>query len=115
NTSSGKAISFSLMASSIGGISCSLLLIFLSKPLTVLALKMSAPEYFLVGTLGLFAIATLASKHIIKSAISAILGLLTATIGMDLFTGAHRFTFGRVELLEGVGMIVLIVRIFGCL
>jgi len=113
NTSPGKAISFSLMASSIGGISGSLLLIFLSKPLTVLALKMSAPEYFLVGTLGLFAIATLASKDIIKSAISAILGLLTATIGMDLFTGAHRFTFDRVELLEGVNMIVLIVGVFG--
>lgn len=113
STSPGKAISFSLMASSIGGIFGSMMLIFLSKPLTVLALKMSAPEYFLVGTLGLFAIATLASKDILKSAISAILGLLAATIGMDLFTGAHRFTFGRVELLEGIGMIVLIVGVFG--
>src|SRR5699024_6166606 len=113
NTSPGKAISFSLTASTIGGICGSLILILFSKPLTVLALKMSAPEYFLVGTLGLFAIATLASKNLIKSAISAILGLLTATVGMDLFTGAHRFTFGRVELLEGVGMIVLIVGVFG--
>src|SRR5699024_11414091 len=101
NTSPGKAISFYLMASSIGGIVGSLLLMFLSKSLTVLALNMSAPEYFLVGTLGLFAIATLASKDIIKSAISAILGLLTATIGMDLFTGAHLFNFYCLELLAG--------------
>src|SRR5699024_2767397 len=113
STSPSKAISCSFMASSIGGLFVSLMLIFLSQPLTVLALIMSAPGYFRVGTLGLFAIATLASKDILKSAISAILGLLAATIGMDLFTGAHRFTFGRVELLEGVGMIVLIVGVFG--
>src|SRR5690625_2624459 len=75
STSPGKAISFSLMASSIGGIFGSRMVIFLSKRLTVLALKMSAPEYFLLGTLGLFVIAILSYIDILDIDIFLLFGL----------------------------------------
>jgi putative tricarboxylic transport membrane protein len=37
---------------------------------------------------------------------------MVGTIGLDSFTGAMRFTFDRLELLEGVGMIALLTGMF---
>ncbi|MEK3937164.1 tripartite tricarboxylate transporter permease [Sporosarcina sp. FSL W7-1349] len=111
-TSPGKALGYSLVASTIGGLFGGFVLILLSVPMSSLALKLSFPEYFLVGVLGILAVAALSSKDIIKSMISVVLGLMAGTVGMDLFTGAPRFTMGRLELLDGIGMVALIVGIF---
>src|SRR5690625_2724406 len=110
--SAGKALGYSLISSTIGGIVGGLALIFLSVPMVSLALKLSFPEYFLVGVLGILAVAALSSKDIIKSMISVVLGLMAGTVGMDLFTGAPRFTMGRLELLDGMEMVDRIVWIF---
>src|SRR5690606_27494127 len=105
--SPGRALAYSLQASLIGAILGSLVLIFLAAPLTDFALRWSAPEYFLVGVLGIIAVAALSSKDKIKSMISVILGLMVATIGMDIFSGIPRYTMGSVELFSGVSMVAL--------
>ena len=101
----GKALAYSLSSSTIGGIVGGLVLLFLAVPLARLAVRFSDPEFFLIGIAGLIAVAALSSKSKLKSAISVVLGLMVGTIGLDTFTGALRFTFDRIELLEGVGMI----------
>lgn len=111
--SPGKALSYSLYASFIGGLFGALVLIFLSKPLVTFALKIGAAEFTLIGLLGLLAVATLSSKSVVKSLIAGVLGLMAGTVGMDLFTGISRYTMGRVELIEGVSIIALVVGIFG--
>lgn len=111
--SPGEALSISLQASLTGGIIGSLVLILFTVPLTNFALKWSAPEYFLVGVLGILAVAALSSKDKIKSVISVILGLMVATIGMDIFSGIPRYTMGSIDLLTGVSMVALIIGVFG--
>lgn len=108
----GKALAYSLYASTIGGIFGGLVLMFLSIPLTSFALSLSAPEFFLIAILGLIGVVGLSSTDATKSLISAVLGLMTATIGMDLISGTSRFTFNRLELMEGVNMVVLLVGLF---
>jgi putative tricarboxylic transport membrane protein len=108
----GKALGYSLAASTVGGIFGGLVLLFLAVPLARLAVRFSDPEFFLIGVAGLIAVATLSSRSATKSAISVVLGLMIGTIGLDTFTGALRFTFGRMELLEGVGMIALLTGMF---
>ncbi|WP_210492836.1 tripartite tricarboxylate transporter permease [Microvirga antarctica] len=108
----GKALAYSLSSSTIGGIIGGLVLLFLAVPLARLAVRFSDPEFFLIGIAGLLAVAALSSKSKLKSAISVVLGLMVGTIGLDTFTGALRFTFGRLELLEGVGMIALLTGMF---
>ena len=44
--------------------------------------------------------------------ISTILGLMIATIGIDLQSGQPRYTFGVPELQDGVGFIVVVVGLF---
>lgn len=108
----GKALGYSLAASTVGGIFGGLVLILFAVPLARLAVRFSDPEFFLIGVAGLIAVAALSSRNKLRSAISVILGLIFGTVGMDTFTGMQRFTFGRLELLEGIGMIALLTGLF---
>ncbi|MGM0904558.1 MAG: tripartite tricarboxylate transporter permease [Bacillota bacterium] len=110
--SPGKALGYSLYASFIGGLFGALVLILLSDLLVKFALMISEPEYFWIALLGLLAVSALGTKDFVKSLISAVLGLMAATIGMDSFTGAQRFTLGQIELMEGLGIIALLVGMF---
>lgn len=110
--SPGKALGYSLYSSFFGGLFGAFVVIFLSASLVQLALLFSEPEYFWIAILGLLAVSALSTKDFTKSLISAVLGLMAATVGMDAFTGAQRFTLGRIELMEGLGLLALLVGMF---
>ncbi len=111
-TSPGKALAYSLTASTVGGLFGGIILLFLSVPLAKFSLRLSDPEFFLIGVLGLLAVTALSSKDFIKSMISVVLGLMAGMVGIDLFTGSSRFIFGRPELMEGINIIVILVGLF---
>lgn len=108
----GKALGYSLTASFIGGIIGSIILMLLAVPLSRLAIQFGASEFFLLGILGLVCVVSLSSKDIPKSVISVLFGLLVGMIGMDVLTGAERFTVGSMYLLEGLPLIPLLVGMF---
>lgn len=112
NHSPGKALGFSLYGSTFGGLFGGIILIFFAEPVARFALKLADPEIFLLALLGLFAVVTLGSSNISKSAISVVLGLLVGTMGIDLFSGIPRFTLGQDALLEGPNLIALVVGLF---
>ncbi|MGG0718403.1 tripartite tricarboxylate transporter permease [Robertmurraya massiliosenegalensis] len=111
-SSPGKALLYSLIASTIGGLVGGLLLVFLSIPISSFAIRFSEPEYFLLGILGLIAVSVISSKDVTKSLISVVLGLIAGTIGMDALSGSPRFTFNRPELMNGLSMTTLMVSVF---
>lgn len=109
----GKALGYSLTASTIGGLIGAVVLTLLAVPLSRFAIRFSDPEFFLIGLLGIMAVAGLSSDDKIKSSISVILGLLIGTIGIDVFTGTARFTMGTLELMEGLAIIAVLIGMFG--
>jgi putative tricarboxylic transport membrane protein len=108
----GKALGYSLTGSVIGGIIGVIFLMTLSIPLSSIAIDFADPEIFLIGILGLVSVASLGTSDIFKSIISILLGLLLGLIGLDILTGAIRFTFGSLYLMEGINYIALIVGVF---
>lgn len=108
----GKAIAYSLVSSTIGGLVGAFVLIVLSKPLTAFALQLGDPEYVLLALMGLAAVTTIGSNDKIKNLISIVLGLFVGMVGMDIFTGSPRFTGGFTELYDGFNMIALVVALF---
>lgn len=112
-SSPGKALAYSLVASTIGGLVGGLVLATLTKPIGRFALRLSDPEYFLIGIVGLLAVSGLSSKDRTKSLISAVLGLMASTVGVDVITGQMRFVFGRRELLDGFRLMGVMVGVFG--
>jgi putative tricarboxylic transport membrane protein len=54
----------------------------------------------------------LAGKSLLKGLISAAIGLLITTIGLDAVTGAARFTFGSLSLLNGFDFVAASIGLF---
>ena len=108
----GKALRFSLTSSTIGGLCGAFMLMFLTKPLGDFCLRFSAPDYFLVSLIGIFAVVTLNSKDMVKGLIMVILGLVLGTVGNDSITGTARFIFGHHELMDGINTVALVVGVF---
>lgn len=98
--------------SAIGGIFGTIVLIIAAPALADFALDFSAFEFFWLGLLGLSCAVLVAGDDRLKGAISLLLGLLIATVGMDFTTGHPRFTFGNVNLLEGVSFIPGLIGMF---
>lgn len=111
-TSPGKALGYSLYASTFGGLFGGLVLVFFAQPVTHLALKLADPEFFMLGMMGLVAVTAFAAKDPIKVAISICLGMIAGTIGLDMFVGQPRLTLDLAELYEGLSLIALVVGLF---
>ncbi len=111
-TSPGKALAYSLYGSTFGGIFGGLILILFAQPVARFALQLADPEFFWLGVVGLLAVATFGSRDFIKAMISVTLGLIFGTVGLDLFTGSPRLTFGFFELYDGVNLIAVAVGLF---
>jgi len=108
----GLALGISLYSGVIGSLFGLTMLILLSGPLASVALAFTPPAYFALGVLGLSVIATLSGESLVKGFISALLGLMVATIGTDPVSGSNRFTFGSADLLSGIAPIMIMVGLF---
>ncbi len=109
----GPALGIAAFGSFIAGTVSLVLLIFLAHLLARSALKFGPPEYFSLMFLGLTVLVYLANGPIIKALIMAALGLILGIVGTDIITGRSRFTFGIIELNDGIGIIPVIMGLFG--
>jgi putative tricarboxylic transport membrane protein len=85
----------------------------LAPPLASFALQFGPPEYFTLLLLGLLALAYMSSGSMLKALAMALLGLLFGMVGIDPMTGFSRFSFGLVELGDGLGVVPVAVGLFG--
>lgn len=109
----GLALSIAITSSVIGGLLSSIVLLFFAPSLAQVALRFGYVENFALAILGLSSVVGLLRGNIIKGAIAAAFGLLVATIGFSPVSGWPRFTFGNINLIEGVPFVPLLVGLFG--
>jgi len=109
----GHALAVAAIGSFVAGCIATLVLAAFAPPLSELALKFGAPEYFSLMVLGLVAAVVLAQVSVLKALAMIALGILLGLIGMDGTTGDQRFTFGLPELSDGVGFVVVAMGLFG--
>lgn len=107
------ALALDLSCSVLGGLIGISILIFVAPVLAEFALKFTNFEYFWLAVLGLSMSAVISRGTKAKGIISMTLGLIVATIGIDITTGFPRFTFGTTELMAGIGFIPAMIGLFG--
>ncbi|WP_339185654.1 tripartite tricarboxylate transporter permease [Brevibacillus sp. FSL K6-6036] len=107
-----RALGLSISASAFGGIFSVFVMLFLSPPLSQVALKIQSAEYFALAFLGITVISAIGSKNMTKALISGLLGIAIAMIGIDPIVGTERFTFGQIELLNGIEFIPIMIGAF---
>ncbi|UOM35799.1 tripartite tricarboxylate transporter permease [Acuticoccus sp. I52.16.1] len=106
------ALDISLASSSLGSAVSALALLFLAPPLAAIALKFSPADYFWLALFGLTTISVLLAGNPAKGFLSASFGLVLGMVGIDSLTGAERFTFGTLDLLSGIDIIVLLTGLY---
>jgi putative tricarboxylic transport membrane protein len=109
----GPALGISAFGSFIAGTLATVGLMLAAPPLARMAIRFGAPEYFALILLGLTTVTFLASGPMWKSLLMAALGLFLGCIGMDVKTGLSRFTFGIIELFDGIGLVPVAMGLFG--
>jgi putative tricarboxylic transport membrane protein len=112
NGRAGAALGMAALSSFIAGTFATVMLTLIAPPLADYAVSFGSAEYFALTFLGLTMVTSLGGDNPTKGLISGILGLSIACIGMDAFTGIPRFTFGSINLLNGVGFIGVAVGLF---
>ena len=109
----GPALGIAAFGSFIAGTLSILGLMFLAPPLSQLALRFGPPEYFTLMVLGLTILIYLAHGSMPKALIMAAFGLVLGLIGLDSINAHPRFTFGKMELIDGVGLVPVVMGLFG--
>jgi len=108
----GRALGISAIASAIGGIFSVFVLIVAAPLLARVAYQFGPPEYFALAVFGLSMVAAIGGDSPVKNLLAAALGVLLATVGLDLTTGVERFTFGVYALSDGIEFIPVLVGLF---
>jgi TctA family transporter len=106
------ALGAGLVFSVIGGLVGTLVLILFSPTLAEFALRFSSFEYFWLMILGLSGAIFIGSSSRLKAAVSLLLGLLIACIGLENPAAHPRFTLGLPELMSGIELIPMMVGMF---
>lgn len=104
----GANLSFSVA----GGLFGCVLLVLFAPMLAQVALNFGTYEYTWLALLGLSCAVFISPSSVIKGLVSLLIGLLIATVGLDIMTGVPRFTFGSADLTGGVSFIPAMVGLF---
>ncbi|WP_340107372.1 tripartite tricarboxylate transporter permease [Pikeienuella sp. HZG-20] len=109
----GKALFTANLSSFIGGAIGIVILTFLGPSLADFGLKFGPPETALLILFALSSIGWLLGEDAVKGLASTFLGVLLATVGIGMTFGTQRFSFGAMELLNGISFIPLVIGMFG--
>lgn len=113
NGQAGKALAIAAYASFSGGTIAAIFLLFAAPALASVSLSFQSSDYFALMVLGLTAVAAFSGKgKFLKAAIMTIFGLMLATVGTDSDSGMARFTFGRMDLIDGISFLLLAMAAF---
>jgi len=109
----GKALAVAAVASFAGGTIAAILLMLAAPALAQVSLSFQSPDYLMLMILGLTAVSAFASRgQVVQALIATIIGLMLATIGTDPSAGVQRFTFGSLDLVDGISFLLLAMATF---
>jgi putative tricarboxylic transport membrane protein len=106
------AISLAIVSSFIGGVVSAAVLMAFAPVLAGFALDFTAAEYFALALFGLICVAAVSRDSLAKGTISAIIGMLLGTVGIDPVGGMTRLTLGLPELQSGVPLLPALIAFF---
>ncbi|MCB1313353.1 MAG: tripartite tricarboxylate transporter permease [Sedimentitalea sp.] len=108
------ALKVSVIASFVGGMSSALVLLMFAPLLAKQALAFGPAETFLLALMGLAGIVSIADENtsLIKALLAGVLGMIIAVIGTDAMSGSLRYTFGSVNLIDGIDFMPALIGLF---
>jgi putative tricarboxylic transport membrane protein len=113
NGQAGRALGLATYASFIGGFIGLIGLTLMAQVVSRYALLFGPAEMTALMVLSLSLVTIMGNDDRLKSFLSLGLGLWLGMIGLDQIMGGPRFTFGSMDLLEGIDFSLIAVGMFG--
>lgn len=113
NGRGGVALLITTIASFVGGSIAIVILMILAPTIARYALQFGSAEYFSLMLLGLIAASAVSDGSTFKALGMTVLGIILGTVGLDIYSGTPRFSFGILDLAKGISMISLAMGLFG--
>ncbi len=109
----GTALGITMICSFFAASFGILVMIFASPLLVEIAFKFGPTEIFSIMLLGLLAGATMSRGSPLKGVAMTLFGLLAGVAGTDVNTGQIRFSFGLVDMSDGMELVAVSMGLFG--
>ena len=113
NGRAGAALGIAAFGSFIAGTLGVLGLMVAAPPMARLALDFGPPEYFSLIFLAFSLVTYLASGSVLKAIMMVAAGVFLGTVGTDFITGDQRFSYGSLTLSDGIGLVPVVMGLFG--
>jgi len=109
----GPALGIAALGSFMAGTTAIIGLMIFAPVLATFAVAFGPAEYFSLMVLGLVILTFLTQGSMTKSLLMASAGIVFGLIGLDSITAQPRMTFGRMELYDGIGLVPVVMGLFG--
>ncbi|TBX29054.1 tripartite tricarboxylate transporter permease [Nioella sediminis] len=106
------ALGTAVIVSVFGGVFSLIVMIVSVDLVSRVAISFGPAEIFALVLFGLSTICGLCGGSLIKGLISGAIGLMIMTIGIDTIDGVQRMTFGSVNMMQGVNLLVAMIGLF---
>ena len=108
------ALTVSSTASAMGGLIREAIAVFGSVFMLPFLLLFGTPEYFLLGIFGIVLVSLVSKGAFYKALLSGLLGLAVTVIGISPGSSVDvRYTFGMLELYDGISFLPVLLGLFG--
>jgi putative tricarboxylic transport membrane protein len=109
----GPALGIAAFGSFIAGTLSIVGVMFLAPTLARAGVAFGPPEYFSLMFMSLMIVTYLVRGSMVRALMMVGLGLVLGTLGMDPLTGKERFSYGVPVLRDGIGVIPIVIGMFG--
>jgi len=109
----GPALFVAALGSFVAGTIGVVGLAFLGPLLSRAALTFGPPEFFALCLLGLMVLSRLTGSPLPRAFLMVTVGLALSTVGMEPMSGSSRFTFGFLDLAQGIDLVPVAMGMFG--
>jgi putative tricarboxylic transport membrane protein len=109
----GAALAVSAVGSFVAGSLGVVGIVLFAGWLAEAALQLGPPEYFALSVAGLAVLSRLTGGSVLVSLAMVGFGLAIGTVGMEPISGYRRFTFGSVQLSQGLELVPIIMGLYG--
>jgi putative tricarboxylic transport membrane protein len=109
----GPALGIAALGSFFAGTFAIVALMLVAPTLAIWAVAFGPAEYFSLMVLGLVVLTFLTQGSMAKALLMACVGAVLGLIGLDSITAQPRLTFDRMELYDGIGLVPVVMGLFG--
>ena len=109
----GAALAVAAVGSFVAGSLGVVGIVLASSWLAEQALRFGPPEYFAMALAGLLLLSRLSGGSMLHAFVLVAIGLALGTVGMEPISAIRRFTFGSIQLSQGIELVPVIMGLYG--